>query len=311
MTTNIYYNPKNSLTLYEIEKHLDFLMKLYTLNKLPKVLMLSGKKGIGKSTLVNHFLNFVYDKDEYDIKKKKINKESSFNKKYLNNSFFNIIYLSGDDFKNVKVEDIRDLKKQLLKTTILNKERFIILDDVELFNLNSLNALLKIIEEPTENNYFVLINNKTRNLIDTIYSRSLEVKISLTNMMREKIIESLINNFSLKVSIDYQNIKISPGNFLIFNEIMNDNNLNINDDYLASFKKILVLYKKNKDINLINLALLFTDNYFSKLKENSTSNIDLIFNNKSYVIDNINKFVNFNLNQNSLISAINSKLTNE
>jgi putative ribosome biogenesis GTPase RsgA len=63
MTTNIYYNPKNSLTLYEIEKHLDFLMKLYTLNKLPKVLMLSGKKGIGKSTLVNHFLNFVYDKD--------------------------------------------------------------------------------------------------------------------------------------------------------------------------------------------------------------------------------------------------------
>ena len=193
----------------------------------------------------------------------------------------------------------------------MNKERFIILDDVELFNLNSLNALLKIIEEPTENNYFVLINNKTRNLIDTIYSRSLEVKISLTNMMREKIIESLINNFSLKVSIDYLNIKISPGNFLIFNEIMNDNNLNINDDYLASFKKILVLYKKNKDINLINLALLFTDNYFSKLKENSTSNIDLIFNNKSYVIDNINKFVNFNLNQNSLISAINSKLTNE
>ena len=65
----------------------------------------------------------------------------------MNTFFPNIIYLSGNNFKNIKIEDIRDLKS-LLKTTILNKERFIVLDDIELFNINSLNALLKIIEEP-------------------------------------------------------------------------------------------------------------------------------------------------------------------
>ena len=36
----------------------------------------------------------------------------------------------------------------------MNKPRFIIFDDVELFNNNSLNALLKIIEEPSKNNFF-------------------------------------------------------------------------------------------------------------------------------------------------------------
>ena len=30
----------------------------------------------------------------------------------------------------------------------MDNKRFIILDDVELFNINSINALLKVIEEP-------------------------------------------------------------------------------------------------------------------------------------------------------------------
>ena len=40
------------------------------------------------------------------------------------------------------------------------------MDDVEVFNNNSLNALLKLIEEPNKNNYFLLINNETQPLIE-------------------------------------------------------------------------------------------------------------------------------------------------
>ena len=39
---------------------------------------------------------------------------------------------------------------------MINKDRFIVLDDIELFNQNSLNALLKIIEEPSNSNFFLL-----------------------------------------------------------------------------------------------------------------------------------------------------------
>ena len=62
--------------------------------------------------------------------------------------------------KSIKVDDIRNLKSKILQSSIIDKDRFIILDDVELFNINSLNALLKIIEEPNKKNYFILINNK-------------------------------------------------------------------------------------------------------------------------------------------------------
>ena len=57
----------------------------------------------------------------------------------------------------VKIEDIRNLKKKILKSSLLDKDRFIIFDDIELLNINSLNALLKIIEEPSEKNYFILM----------------------------------------------------------------------------------------------------------------------------------------------------------
>ena len=72
-----------------------------------------------------------------------------------------------------------------------------------------------------------------------------------------------------------------------------------------------LLYKKSKDINLINMILFAADFYFYNLLKNKSGNMQKIIENKSYVINNLNKFISFNLNQNSLINAINNKLSNE
>ena len=310
MNTNEYNDPKNSLVLFGLGSKLDFLIELYNSNKLPKVLMISGKKGIGKFTFINHFLTYIYDKDNYDLKNRSINNQTQFYKQNLNNLFSNIVYLSGNNFKNVKIEDIRDLKSTILKTSISKKERFIILDDIELFNTNSLNALLKLIEEPPSNNYFVLINSRTKTLIKTIYSRSLEIKIFLTNETRIKIIESLIKKNNLEVFIDFNSSNLTPGNFLSFNKIFEENEINTDEDFLINLEILLNLYKKNKNIDLINIILFLTDYYFYNLKEKKIDNIERVLENKSFVINNINKFISYNLNQSSLINAINNKLSN-
>jgi DNA polymerase-3 subunit delta' len=310
MNINEYNDPKNSLVLFGLGSKLDFLIKLYNSKKLPKVLMISGKKGVGKFTLINHFLSYIYDKGNYDLKNRSINNQTQFYKQYLNNIFSNIIYLSGDNFKNVKIEDIRDLKSTILKTTISKKERFIILDDIELFNINSLNALLKIIEEPSSNNYFVLINNRTKPLIETIYSRSLEIKILLTNETRIKVIESLIKRNNLEAFIDFNSSNLTPGNFLSFNKVFEENKINVDEDFLKNLEILLNLYKKTKNTNLINVILFLTDCHFYNLQEKKNDNIERVIENKSFVINNINKFIVYNLNQNSLINAINNKLSN-
>jgi len=87
MNINEYNDPKNSLVLFGLDSKLDFLIKLYNSKKLPKVLMISGKKGVGKFTLINHFLSYIYDKDNYDLKNKSINNQTQFYKQYLNNIF--------------------------------------------------------------------------------------------------------------------------------------------------------------------------------------------------------------------------------
>jgi len=310
MNINEYNDPKKSLVLFGLDNKLDFLIKLYNSKKLPRVLMMTGKKGVGKFTLINHFLNYIYDKDNYDLKNKSINSQTPFYKQYLNSIFSDIIYLSGDNFKNVKVDDIRGLKSKILKTNISEKERFIILDDIELFNTNSLNALLKIIEEPTSKNYFVLINNQTKPLMETICSRSLEIKILLSNETRIKVIESLIQNNDLEVFIDFNSSNLTPGNFLSFNKICEENKINVDGEFLQNLEILLNFYKKTKNINLINMILFLTDYHFYNLKEKKNDNIEKIIEDKSFVISNINKFIEYNLNQNSLINAISSKLSN-
>ena len=146
MINNQLFFFKKNLKLFGLEDKFDFVIRLFELEKLPRVLMLSGKKGIGKSTLVYHFMNYIFDKKNYDLKKKIILNETIFYKKLSSLAHPNIIYLSGENFKDVKVDDIRNLKSRLQKTILSNEKRFVILDDVELFNENSVNALLKIIE---------------------------------------------------------------------------------------------------------------------------------------------------------------------
>ena len=307
----IYFDSKNTLNLYGLEKDFNFLSSLHTKKKLPKVLMLSGLKGCGKSTLINHFLFSIFDSANYNRKKFSISDSSKLLKQLKDDIFQNIIYLKGSDFKSIKVEDIRNLKSKILQSSIINKERYIVLDDVELFNPNSLNALLKIIEEPSKKNYFILINNKTKPLIDTIKSRCIEMKIFLDESKRIEIITKLVNFYRLETILDPNQSKLTPGNFLKFNYIFHENKISLNDDFLENLYILLNLYKKNKDTVFINLVFYLANFFFKELKNKNIIKIDKFYEDKAYVLDNLNKFFSFNLSQNSLINAINSKLNND
>ena len=51
-----------------------------------------------------------------------------------------------------------------------------------------------MIEEPSNNNYFILINNKRNKLIDTLKSRSIETKIFLNSEQKNLILKNLLKN---------------------------------------------------------------------------------------------------------------------
>ena len=158
---------------------------------------------------------------------------------------------------------------------------------------------------------FFLINNKSKSLIDTIFSRSLELNFTLTQEKRITIIESLIKDNNLKSNIDYKFFNISPGFFLYLEYFLSENNIDITGNFIQNFEKILTLYKKQKDINLINVLLFLSDYYFYQSKKNKTNTLEQIIEKKNFIAENLNKFFIFKLNQNSLLSVIKEKIIHE
>tara|TARA_B100000963_G_scaffold361711_1_gene398861 strand:- start:508 stop:1443 length:936 start_codon:yes stop_codon:yes gene_type:complete len=306
-----FFESQNSLNLFELKENFKFLSTLYSRNKFPKVLMLTGNKGSGKSTLINHVLYSIFDPKNYNFEKNELAENSKLFKLLKKNVFSNIIYLKGSNFISIKVEDIRNLKSTIYKSSILDKERFIILDDIELFNQNSLNALLKLIEEPSKNNYFILINNKTRPLLETIKSRSLEVKLILSENQRLKIIENLINFFDQELVLDYKTSAISPGNFLKFNYVCKEYNIFPTNDFIENLSNLLNHYKKDKDIIFIDYAFFLADVYFRKLRNENILKHDEIYEIKDFIFYNLNNFLVYNLNQNTFLNAVSNKLKHE
>mgnify|MGYP000875895062 FL=1 len=308
MNYPIFFDSKSSRSLFGLEKNFKFILKLYSKENLPKVLMLSGPKGSGKATLVNHILYSIFNIENYNLENLTILENSNFLKQFQNNIFSNIIYISGADFISVKVEDIRNFKKKILQSTISNKNRFIVFDDIELFNHNSLNALLKIIEEPSKKNYFFLINNKSKPLLETIKSRAIEIKINLTENQRLEIINKLVDLYKLELILDSKSSQLSPGNFLKFNYICKEYNISPSSNFVENLTKLLNLYKKYKDIIFINLAFFIVDYYFKYMKDKNLFNNDKIFEIKNFIFNNLNCFIMYNINQNSFINAVTKKL---
>ena len=80
------FNPKNSLELFGYNEYFNNLRNLIHTENFPKVLLISGNKGLGKSTLINHLLHYFYDRDNYYLKNHKILKQSKFHSQFLENT---------------------------------------------------------------------------------------------------------------------------------------------------------------------------------------------------------------------------------
>jgi len=54
------------------------------------------------------------------------------------------------------------------KTTYSQNIKIVLIDNVELLNLNSSNAVLKVLEEANDNTYFFLVHNSYTKILETI-----------------------------------------------------------------------------------------------------------------------------------------------
>ena len=176
--------PSENTNLYGMNNFFNEIINLYNEKKMPTKILLSGKKGLGKCTLAYHIINYILSAGEdfiYDASNFIINKNNRSFKLIQNNTHPNFFLIDLlDDKKNIDVAQIRQMITYTNKSTFNNMPRFILINNIENLNKNSVNALLKVIEEPNDNVFFILINNNEKKILPTLKSRCLTFKINFT-----------------------------------------------------------------------------------------------------------------------------------
>ena len=305
--------PSENTKIYGMEFFFKEIVELYEQKKMPNKILLSGKKGSGKSTLAYHLINYILSKNEeykYNLENLCINEDNKSYKLLQNNShpnFFLIDLLI--EKKNIDVGQIREMISYTNKSTFNDSARFILIDNVENLNKNSINALLKVIEEPNENVFFILINNSEKNILPTLKSRCLTFKINLTFNETLNISNSILEKNVLDfVNFDLLSYYNSPGDIISLFNFAEDKSINLKDHTISSFINLLIennYYKKNKPVKvlLINLIELFF------LKEYMITNTKTsLINFYHKFIKKINNTEKFNLDEDSLFLEFKSKL---
>ena len=305
--------PSENTSIYGYRYFFSEITELYNNRKMPNKILLSGKKGSGKATFAYHLVNFFLSKNEefkYNLTENKINPENKSFKLLQSSSHpnFYLIDLLAEK-KNIDVAQIRGMISYTNKSTFNNQDRFIMIDNVEYLNKNSINALLKIIEEPNENIYFILIANSEKNILPTLKSRCIKFKIHFSfdetvNICNQTLNQNILN----ELNHDLINYYCTPGEIIKLVQFAEEKQINLKDHDVSSIISLIIentYYKKNIFIQilLINFIELFL------LKKYKTSNNkNLLLNFYQSFIQKINNTEKFNLDEESLFLEFKSKI---
>ena len=284
-------------------------------NLLPNKILLSGANGIGKYTFAVHFINYVLSKNEddsYSFKSKQINiNNKSF--KLMNNSThpnFSLINLKINK-KNIEIEQIRNIINYSQKSSFNQNKRFILIDNIELLTKNASNSLLKLLEEPPENLYFILIHDNSYRILETIKSRSINFKINFTNKSIIQITKKIIGeeDFST-INNTYLKMYNSIGDLVFLNNFAKKYEINIKSYTIEELLNYIIskkLYKKDTELNIFIYRLiqflLFETFYLSKDNK--------IYDLYKYFILKMNNTIKYNLDIESLFFEFKNTLINE
>ena len=244
------YNLPLNAELYG-NKDLIEKIKLLISHNSNNAFLIGGPIGVGKANFVYNLSRFLLCNFE-DFSKNK--KNIFFNDVYINKSshlfdsnthpdFFNLSLNTNVDDKKIPIDDVRKLNVFFQKTFSVSNIKIAVINTIDDLSINSLNLLLKTIEEIPINSYIFLISHKPINTLKTITSRC---SVFNMNPLNNKDFDVFIKENTKSISKD-ENLFIkdiassSPGLALsLYETKILDLYLELLDDLLSSIKYIRI-----------------------------------------------------------------------
>jgi DNA polymerase III delta' subunit len=146
----------------KIKTRLDRLLQS---DKLPHALLFCGPSGVGKEIVAKQFCNaalaqMARDQDMFGTATV-VSSEAEHP---------DLIWIKPEE-DEIKIGQVRDLPKQLSYAPLVSQVRFVVITNAEQLNVNAANFILKILEEPPAQTFFILLARDRRQVLQTIASR--------------------------------------------------------------------------------------------------------------------------------------------
>lgn len=155
------------------EKAIAFLRRTIANNRVASAYLFTGIKGVGKTTTAIAFallLNCMDPADEDACMR------CGSCKKIIDGNHPDLLMIEPDKEKKViRINQIREIERQIAFSPALGSHRIIILDPSEKMTDEAANAFLKTLEEPPPRNIFILNVRDPGELLPTIVSRCQKV----------------------------------------------------------------------------------------------------------------------------------------
>ena len=208
-------------------------------NFLHHAYLISGRNGIGKSLLANRLAMQVLCHSTEDSLCGECH--SCKLADLENHPDFHTLKILPEK-KLIGISQIHELRSKLYESAFLGKNKAIILPHLEKISLDGLNAFLKILEEPPDNTYFLLVSDFLNQVPATIQSRCIDIKIKLPDL--DESLEWL-DDYSKEDSIKALNLT----NNLPFlaKELLENNYLSMRKEFIDEISGII---KEGKNITL-------------------------------------------------------------
>ena len=114
-------------------------------------------------------------------------------KQIINQNHPDVLLVNKND-QSIRVNDIRFIKSEIIKSGMESNIRILIIQNSELLTLSAANSLLKMLENPNNNTFIFLLTNYKDKLLSTILSRVQTIFFPPVNSKR--ILHMFYNNFS-------------------------------------------------------------------------------------------------------------------
>lgn len=113
---------------------------------------------------------------------------------------YNILYLSPNENGNILIEEVRNMIDFASKSTISKAKKFIIINNISSVAFGAVNAMLKVLEEPPPETFFLLIYYDLSGILPTIKSRCLQIPFKNSFSIFESLCKT---QESLREHIEY------------------------------------------------------------------------------------------------------------